>query len=86
MLRGKDTAARFPLSQADVVALISLVSTIIRALAGSSTMLIGWRMALVALRKTGAAFNEIDQMVSYRLPPIQSHVALWIIFLLSLSP
>jgi hypothetical protein len=47
----KDTGARSPLSQADVVALISFVLTIIRALAGSSTTLIGWRMAFVALKK-----------------------------------
>ena len=83
------------LSQADVNTLISLALTAIRTLAGCWLTLTSWRMAFISLEQNGATLNEIDYLVSFRIPPLRfwgrgkwdsrwTLLSMWAIFFLAL--
>lgn len=80
---GQDLNVNFQLAQPDVIALVSTVLTLVRALAGAAVTLIGWRMAFLTLGTKGATLAQVDYMVSWRRPPIKGQIALWLVFLLS---
>ncbi|KAJ9661528.1 hypothetical protein H2198_001908 [Neophaeococcomyces mojaviensis] len=71
------------LAQPEVVAIVSAVLTIIRALAGAAITQIGWRMAFLALGTRGATLAQVDKMISWRRPPLKGQIMLWVVFLLS---
>lgn len=83
------------LSQADVNTLISLALTATRTLAGCWLTLTGWRMAFIGLEQDGVTLNEMNHLVSYRIPPLRlwgrgkwrsrwTLLTMWTIFFLAL--
>lgn len=77
------------LSQSDVVALLSAVLTLLRAMAGACITLLGWRMLFFTLQQHGASLNEVNRMLAWRMPPFllgRTQLILWALFLLSIPP